>query len=208
MTPEGAGRSPEAAGRPPQAEGRSIDPRRRLAEVPWRTRSSQVVYRNPWIRVDEDQVELPDGRTTIYGVVRCGPCVGVLPFLDAETVVLIRQYRYVAAGVYWEMPTGGVHTGESLEAAARRELREEIGYTAARLTPIVSYHTSKSVVDETASLFWAEGLAPASSPPDETEFIEVRPIPFAEALAMVERGEIKDSMTVIAILHVARRQGR
>jgi ADP-ribose pyrophosphatase len=166
-----------------------------------------VVYRNPWIRVEEDQVELPDGRTTIYGVVRCGPCVGVLPFLDPGTVVLIRQYRYVARGVYWEMPTGGVHPGESLEAAAQRELREEIGFTAARLVPLPSYHTSKSVVDETAALFWADGLSPAPSPPDETEFIEVRPVPFTVALGMVETGEIKDSMTVIAILHVARQRG-
>jgi ADP-ribose pyrophosphatase len=182
--------------------------RGKLAEVPWQTRSTRLVYRNPWIRVEEDQVELPDGRTTTYGVVRCGPCVGVLPFLDPERVVLVRQYRYVARGVYWEMPTGGVHAGESLEAAAERELREEIGYTAARLVPLVSYHTSKSVVDETASLFWAEGLRPAPSPPDETEFIEVRPVPFTEALRLVETGEIKDSMTVIAVLHVARQRGR
>ena len=63
-------------------------------------------------------------------------------------------------------------------------------------------------MDETASLFWAEGLSPAESPPDETEFIEVRPVPFAQALRMVEAGEIKDSMTVIAVLHVARQRGR
>jgi ADP-ribose diphosphatase len=179
-----------------------------LADVPWQTRSSRVVYQNPWIRVDENQVELPDGRTTVYGVVRCGECVGVLPFLDAETVVLIRQYRYVARGVYWEMPTGGVHPGESLEVAAQRELGEEIGYQAARLTPLVSYHTSKSVVDEVAHLFYGEMLTPVVTPGDATEFIEVRPVPFAEALRMVESGEIKDSMTVIAVLHAARRLGR
>jgi ADP-ribose pyrophosphatase len=182
--------------------------RGRLADVPWRTLSSRVVYENPWIRLDEDRVELPDGRSTIYGVVRCGSCVGVLPFLDPETVVLIRQYRYVARGVYWEMPTGGVHAGEAVEAAAQRELAEEIGYTAARLVPLVSYHTSKSVVDETAHLFSADGLVPGPRPPDETEFIEVRPVPFVEALRLVEAGEIKDSMTVIAVLHAARRRGR
>ena len=176
-----------------------------LADVPWQTRSSRVVYQNPWIRVDEDQVQLPDGRTTLYGVVRCGECVGVLPFLDAETVVLIRPYRYVARGVYWEMPTGGVHPGEGVEAAAQRELGEEIGYRAARLTPLVSYHTSKSVLDETAHLFYGEALTPVVTAGDATEFIEVRPVPFAEALRMVESGEVKDSMTVIAILHAARR---
>jgi len=95
-----------------------------------------------------------------------------------------------------------------IEAAAQRELAEEIGYTAGRLTPLVSYHTSKSVVDETAHLFWAEALAPAPIAPDDTEFIEVRRMPFAEALRMVETGEIKDSMTVIAVLHAARQRGR
>jgi 8-oxo-dGTP pyrophosphatase MutT (NUDIX family) len=179
-----------------------------LVDEPWRTRSTRIAYRNPWIQVDEDQVELPDGRTTLYGVVRCGECVGILPFLDNDTVVLIRQYRYVARGVFWEMPTGGVHAGESLEAAAQRELGEEIGYRAARLTPIVSYHTSKSVVDETAHLFYGEGLSPVPVRPDATEFIEVRPVPFADALRMVESGEIKDSMTVIAVLHAARRACR
>ena len=192
----------------PRPEPPASERRGHLAEVPWRTRSRRLVYENPWIRVEENQVELPDGRTTIYGVVRCGECVGVLPFLDPETVALIRQYRYVARGVFWEMPTGGVHAGESLEAAAQRELGEEIGYRAARLIPLVSYHTSKSVVEETAHLFAAEGLSPVSTPPDGTEFIEVRPVPFAEALRMVETGEIKDSMTVIAILHAARRRGR
>jgi ADP-ribose pyrophosphatase len=180
--------------------------RGRLAEVPWRTLSTRPVYRNPWIRVEEDQVELPDGRTTIYGVVRCSPCVGVLPFLNPETVILIRQYRYVARGVFWEMPTGGVRASESVEAAAQRELAEEIGYVAGYLTPLVSYHTSKMVVDETAYLFCGEGLSPAPTPPDDTEFIAVEAVPFRTALEMVETGEIKDSMTVIAVLHAARRR--
>jgi ADP-ribose pyrophosphatase len=184
------------------------DPRRGwLAAVPWRTLASRLIYENPWIRLEEDQVALPDGRTTLYGVVRCGACVGVLPFLDADTVVLIRQYRYVARAVTWEIPTGGLHAGEAVEAAAQRELAEEIGYVADRLTPLTAFHTSKSVVDETAHLFRAEGLVPASRPPDATEFIEVRPVPFATALGMVERGEITDSMTVIAVLLAARQRG-
>jgi len=59
------------------------------------------VYENRWIRVREDQVALPDGQTTIYGVVECAGCVGVLSFLDAETVVLVGQYRYVFGGFFW-----------------------------------------------------------------------------------------------------------
>ncbi|MGH7479312.1 MAG: NUDIX domain-containing protein, partial [Candidatus Methylomirabilales bacterium] len=126
------------------------------SETPWKTLSTRSIYSNKWISLREDLVELPDKRTTIYGVVDCGQCVGILPFVDPDTVLLIRQYRYVARRVTWEMPTGGVHPGESLDEAAQRELAEEIGYRASRLIPVSTYHTSKSVVDETAHLFLAE----------------------------------------------------
>jgi ADP-ribose pyrophosphatase len=179
-----------------------------LAETPWKTLSTRAVYRNKWISLREDMVELPDGRSTIYGVVTCGQCVGVLPFVDPETVLLVKQYRYVAGRVTWEMPTGGVHAGETTEAAAQRELAEEIGYRAGRLTHVCTYHTSKSVIDETAHLFVGEALVKAKLPPDDTEFIAVRPFPFADVLQMVLRGDIVDSMTIIAVLHATRFQGR
>ena len=178
-----------------------------LARVPWRTTSTRPIYRNRWIDVREDMVELPDGQTTLYGVVECSECVGVLPFLDRDTVLLVGQYRYVAKGFFWEMPTGGQHAGESRLAAAQRELAEEAGYEAGRLTELGDFHTSKSVLREVAHLFIAEDLRPATRPPDHTEFIERRGFPFAEVLAMVTRGEIKDAMTIIAVLHAARRRG-
>lgn len=178
--------------------------RRILTEVPWKTLSSSEIYRNKWLQLREDQVELPDGRKSIYGVVTCGNCVGVLPFIDPKTVLLIKQYRYVAKRVTWEMPTGGVHPGESLEEAAQRELGEEVGYRAGRLTWVSSYHTSKSVMDETAHLFVGEDLAEVKLDSDETEFIEVQPFPFDKVVQMVLASEILDSMTVIAVLHVAR----
>lgn len=181
--------------------------RARWAEVPWERRSTRQVYQNKWISLREDIVELPDGRTTIYGVVTCSECVGVLPFLDPNTVLMIKQYRYVAKRVTWEMPTGGMHRGESREDAAQRELAEEIGYRAGKLTWLSTLQTSKSVVDETAYLFLGEGLVKMELPPDETEFIEVRPFPFTEVLQMVLRSEITDSMTIIAVLHAARLLG-
>jgi len=183
-----------------------VHQRRQLARAPWRRLTTRPVYENRWIRVREDQVELPDGETTIYGVVECAGCVGVLPFLDAETVVLVGQYRYVFGGFYWEMPTGAMRRGESEEAAVQRELAEEAGYEAARLVKLCAYHTSKSVVDETANIYLAEGLRPTELPPDPTEFIEVQTFPFVEVVRMVERGEITDSMTIVAVLHAARRR--
>ena len=181
--------------------------RKKLSEAAWKAVSTKPIYQNKWLSLREDLVELPDGRTTIYGVVTCGECVGILPFLDPETVLLIRQYRYVARRVTWEMPTGGARVGEPLEEAAQRELAEETGYRARRLVRVNTYNTSKSVMDETAHLFLAEGLARVEVPPDETEFIEVRPFKFSEALQMVLSGEIVDSMTIIAVLLAARKNG-
>lgn len=179
-----------------------------LARSPWRRLTTRPVYENPWMRVREDRVALPDGQTTVYGVVQCAGCVGVLPFLDPDTVVLVGQYRYIPGGFFWEMPTGGIHPGETEETAAQRELAEEAGYEAERLTRLCAFHTSKSVVDETANIYLADGLRPAAGDPDPTEFLEVRAFPFAEVLWMVETDVIKDAMTIIAVLHAARRRER
>ncbi len=177
------------------------------SRTPWRRTSTRPVYDNAWISVREDIVELPDGRTTLYGVVQCSECVGILPFLDRDTVLLVGQYRYVAGGFFWEMPTGGQHADETATEAAQRELAEEAGYRAGRLIDLGDFHTSKSILREVARLYVAEDLRPASRPADRTEFIERRAFPFTEALAMVERGEIKDAMTIIAVLRAARRRG-
>jgi len=182
------------------------DRRRALARAPWRTVSTRQVYANPWIRVREDVAELPDGRTTLYGVVECRPCIGVLPFLDADTVVLVGQYRYVTHAFAWEMPTGAMRPGETEEAAVQRELGEEAGYEAERLVKLCVIDTSKSVMEERANLYMAEGLSPVVREPDATEFIEMRAFPFEEVLRMVETSEIVDAMTVVAVLHAAARR--
>lgn len=176
-----------------------------MAPSPWKTLSSRPIYANNWMRLREDIAQMPDGRTTIYGVVDFGECVGVLPFVDEDRVALVRQYRYVFDENHrWEMPTGGVKAGEKPEDAALRELREEVGYTAARLEPVSTYYTSKSICHETAHLYLGYDLTRSALPPDDTEFFEVAVFPFDEVLEMVNRSEIRDGMTVIAVLHAAR----
>ena len=158
---------------------------------PWTTRTSREIYRNNWMRLREDIAELPDGRTTLYGVCELGQAVGILPFVTPDAVVMVRQYRYVQReNNRWEMPTGGVRPGEPLEAAAQRELGEEVGYQAGTLTWINTHYTSKSVCDETAHLYIAHDLVAVAATPDETEWLEVQTVPFAEVLRQVLAGEI------------------
>ncbi|MGW8220797.1 MAG: NUDIX domain-containing protein [Syntrophobacteria bacterium] len=174
---------------------------------PWKTLSTKIVYENPWMKLREDTAQLPDGQTTIYGVVIFGNCVGVLPFVDQDHVLLVRQYRYVQGEAHrWEMPTGGVKNGETLEQAAQRELAEEAGYHAGRLVHVSSYYTSKCICDEIAHLYIGEKLTVAQASPDDTEFLQRRVFPFDEALRMALEGEIMDSMSVMGLLLAARRR--
>lgn len=168
--------------------------------VPWRQLTSREVYRNRWMHLREDTVEMPDGRTTIYGVVSTGHAVGVLAFTDPDTVVLVRQWRYVIGRATWEMPTGSVHPGEDIESAGQRELAEEAGYRAGHLRHLATYDTSKSVMEEVAHLYLATDLVPHEVAPDDTEFIIVRTFPFDEVLAMALDGRIVDGMTLTAVL--------
>ncbi|HSF81574.1 MAG TPA: NUDIX hydrolase [Anaerolineales bacterium] len=157
------------------------------------------------MRVREDLAEMPNGKTTIYGVIECSPAVGVLPFVSDDQVLLVRQYRYVfGENQRWEMPTGGMKPGETLEEAARRELREEVGYNATDLQHISTYFTSKSIMHEVAYLYLGRGLSKVEAIPDETEFLDVGVFAFDQVLKMVLGSEIRDSMTVIAVLHAAR----
>jgi 8-oxo-dGTP pyrophosphatase MutT (NUDIX family) len=172
---------------------------------PWKTLSTRQVYQNRWTRVREDIAEMPNGKTTIYGVIECNDCVAVLPFLDDNRVVMVRQYRYVfAENQRWEIPSGGVKAGEPIEAAARRELREEVGYDAQNLEHVSTYFTSKSIMREIGHLFIGRQLTQVEATPDDTEFLEVASFPFDQVLQMVIASEIRDSMTVIAVLHAAR----
>jgi ADP-ribose pyrophosphatase len=179
-----------------------------MPPAPWTTLSTRPVYQNPWTKVREDIAKLPNGKTTIYGVIECTDCVGVLPFVDDEHVVMVRQYRYVFGEAHrWEMPTGGVKPGETPEAAARRELREEAGYDAGDLRHVSSYFTSKSIMREIGHLYIGRQLTQVKAVPDETEFLEIGILPFAHVLQMVLDSDIRDSMTIIAVLHAARLRG-
>jgi 8-oxo-dGTP pyrophosphatase MutT (NUDIX family) len=174
---------------------------------PWTTLSRRLVYENPWISLREDQVLRPDGQPGIYGVVLFkNRAVGVLPVDDEGCLWLVGQHRYPLDRYSWEIPEGGAPDGESLEDAARRELREETGLIAGRLEQIAVSHLSNSVSDEEAVIFRATELRQGPSAPEGSERIRVRRVEWTTAWDMLQTGEITDSMSVIAILREAVRR--
>jgi|SRR5690606_32309400 NTP pyrophosphohydrolases including oxidative damage repair enzymes len=171
----------------------------------WKTLHSGTVYDNPWIQVDHRKVITPAGKPGIYGVVKFkNKAIGIIPVDDEGNIYLVGQYRYTLDEYSWEIPEGGGPLGEAPLAAAKRELREETGLEADGWKQIGRIHTSNSVTDEEGFVFLAQGLRQGEADPEETEELCVRRLPLREAVEMVMRSEITDSISICAILMAAR----
>ncbi|GAB4395367.1 MAG: hypothetical protein OHK0053_02570 [Microscillaceae bacterium] len=172
---------------------------------PWAVVQTRPIYENPWIRIKEDQVINPSGNPGIYGVVHFkNKAIGIIPLDGEGNTWLIGQYRYPLDEYSWEIPMGGGPLVEDTLVSAQRELKEETGLTARKWTKIARIHTSNSVTDEEGFVFLAEDLTEGETEFEETEDLAIKKIPFAEALEMVMKGEITDSLSVAGILKVAR----
>jgi 8-oxo-dGTP pyrophosphatase MutT (NUDIX family) len=166
--------------------------------------SRRVAYENPWITVWHDEVSRPDGSPGVYGVVHFeNLAAGVVAFDDDDRIALVGQHRYTLDRGSWEIPEGGVLLTETALAGVQRELREETGLEAADWRELCRLDLSNSVTDEQAVLFVASGLRHGEAAPEPTESIELRWVPFDEAVAMTTDGRITDAMSVAAILRVA-----
>jgi ADP-ribose pyrophosphatase len=168
--------------------------------------SSRRVYEGRIFSVDVDEVEEPGGVRAMREVTRHRGSVGILALTDADDVVLVRQYRHPVESLVWEIPAGRLDPGEVPEHAARRELEEEVGLSAQRLEPLAVYLTSPGFCDEVMHLFRAEDLTPVPPRPDPDERIEVARFPFAAALTMLRRGELREAKTLLALLLESERR--
>ena len=170
---------------------------------PWKHVSSRTLYRRERVVVREDLLELPGGQERSYAVLELGGGAGVVPLTTHDEVVLVRQYRHVTRGFCWEIPGGGIQPGESPEEAAQRELREEAGCRAGRLTRLGGFWPNNAYLDEVIHVYLAEDLVSDPLPADQDEQMERRAFPFQEALAMAQDDRITCGLTKLAILWTA-----
>jgi ADP-ribose pyrophosphatase len=169
---------------------------------------SQRAYTGRVISVDVDEVQFPDGSSGNLEMVRHSGASAVLPCLtdplgDDPQLLLIKQFRYAAEQVLIEIPAGRLEPNEEPEACARRELREEVGCTATNLQRLTTFYTTPGFTDERIHLFVATGLTRGDTAHEADEFIETIVLRMSEALAMIERGEITDGKTIVALLFAA-----
>ncbi|MBN1889979.1 MAG: NUDIX hydrolase [Thermoflexales bacterium] len=171
--------------------------------------ASRRLYEGRVLNLRVDDVRLPDGRPTVREIVEHGGAVAVVALDDDDYVLLIKQYRYAVGQVLIELPAGVLEPGEDPQACAARELEEETGCRAAVFEPLVTIYPSPGYTTEIIHLFIARHLEMGTPHPEADEYIELMRVPFTEALAMVERGEMRicNSIAIIGLLTAARKLG-
>jgi len=168
--------------------------------------STERVFTGRIVSLDVDTVRYPNGTVGALEMLRHPGASAVLPLLDPRTdadprVLLIRQFRHATDGYLWEIPAGRRDAGEAPEATAHRELREETGYSCARLERLTSIWTTPGFTDEVIHLYLAEELTPGETAQEDDEVLEVHPLRWSEVLRMVRDGEITDTKTLNAVLY-------
>ncbi len=159
-----------------------------------------TVYRGNSVDFRADEIVLPNGRRAVREYMDHPGAAAVVPFVSPETIVLVRQYRFPVRRATLEIPAGKLAKGEAPVACLRRELREETGYSAGRLTPLIAYWPTPAFANEVLHVYEARDLRAGRRHPDEDEFLEVVAMGFDNALGLVLSGKIRDSKTVIGLL--------
>ncbi|MFZ6648265.1 NUDIX domain-containing protein [Undibacterium sp. TJN25] len=165
-----------------------------LAEM---RQDGKLVYSGKFLKMQQDSVLLPDGKSTLREYIKHPGAVVILPVFDDGTVLMERQYRYPLDQVFIEFPAGKIDQGEEALATAKRELLEETGYTATDWRYLCTIHNAIAYSDEHLDIFLARGLTAGQAELDDGEFLETFKAPVADLLEWVKSGKITDVKTVI-----------
>jgi ADP-ribose pyrophosphatase len=175
------------------------------AGVEEQTIEQRRLYDGKVVNLRVDTVQLSNGVTATREVVEHRPAVAMVP-VDAEgRLVLVRQWRTPAGGTLLEVPAGTTDGGEDIESAVQRELQEEVGYRAGKLTRLCGFWVAPGYCTEYIHIYLAEDLTESRLPGDEDEQIEVVRLTLDEALRAVSTGAIEDAKSQVGILMYATR---
>jgi ADP-ribose pyrophosphatase len=170
------------------------------------TLSSRRGFDGAWVHVRVDEVRLPTGRVATREVVEHPGSVAIVGVTSDGNVLLLRQSHHTIGRTLLGIPAGTLEPGETPEACARRELIEETGYRAGRLTQLAAYYTSPGYTDERLTIFHAADCEPAGGEIDLDELIRLTPIPLANVSRLLAPGadQLEDAKTLIGLLILLR----
>jgi ADP-ribose pyrophosphatase len=158
-----------------------------------------VVYTCRVFKVLEEDVQLPNGHRSRLSRIDHKPCIAVVPVDEEGNFLLIRQYRHATGGYLLEIPAGNIDEGESPEVCVQRELGEETGFQAGRITNLFEGYLVPGYCNEYMYFYLAQKLYAAPLPPDDDEDIEIVRMSPVEAKDKLLRGEIRDVKTALGI---------
>ena len=169
-----------------------------LREIPF---ARESIYEGSILHVEKWQVTCPNGHTAPREIVVHKGAAAVVPVYEDGTTLLVRQHRVSVDRVTLEIPAGKLDSaGEDPLECAVRELREETGLTAGKMTFLTSVLTTPGFCTEKIGIYLAQELSEGDMHLDEDEFLNVVRMPLDEAIGMVMRGEIRDGKTICGLL--------
>ena len=160
---------------------------------------TRSIYKGQVVSLNVDTVKLPNGVTVDLEVVRHPGAAAIVPMKDAETVIMIRQFRHAADGFIYEIPAGKLHPGEDPRDCAARELEEEIGYTSHSFVHLSSIFTAPGFTDEVIHIYQATELRKGVQRLDRDEVLDVVEFSLKEAIERIEDGSIRDAKTIVGL---------
>lgn len=165
----------------------------------WQTKSSKTVYENPWISVREDEVIMPNGQAGLYGVVSSkSDAVFVIPVDEMGNTYIVQQEHYTTRELEWQVVAGRTD-GESPTVAAKRELLEEAGIQANKITVLLDGRSATGITTFRSTICIAQGLSFDDSQFDASEISSVKKLPLQSAIDMVHTGEIVATESIAAL---------
>ena len=162
----------------------------------------RTMHRGPVFDVVREQLEIA-GRRVEWDIIHHPGAAVILPMLDRSRIVFVRQYRRAAGRRILELPAGTLEQGEPALACARRELREETGWTASRWRRLVEFYPAPGISTERMILYLAEGLRPGRASPEVGEDVQTVVLSVSEAMARIRTREICDAKSILGVLIAA-----